>query len=307
MRQVDALKSPRFCGVATFARLPHTKELKDVDVAFVGIPFDDAVTFRPGARFAPRTIRENSCLLRPYNPVLDVKPFEILSVADWGDIDVVPGYIEDTYTKIEEGIRMISENAFPLICGGDHSITLPVLRALAKKHGKLSLLHIDAHADCWDDYFGRKYNHGTTFRRAQEECLLDVENSLHIGMRGSVYGREDYDDVRNLGFKLIPSEECFVKGMDWIISQIKEIRGKVFFSFDIDAADPAYAPGTGTPEVGGFTPRELFSIVRGSNLDFVGFDLVEVSPPYDMSGLTAMLASNIFYEFLSVLARKKGE
>jgi arginase family enzyme len=137
--------------------------------------------------------------------------------------------------------------------------------------------------------------------------LLDVENSLHIGMRGSVYGREDYDDVRNLGFKLIPSEECFVKGMDWIISQIKEIRGKVFFSFDIDAADPAYAPGTGTPEVGGFTPRELFSIVRGSNLDFVGFDLVEVSPPYDMSGLTAMLASNIFYEFLSVLARKKGE
>lgn len=305
MGQIDSLKSPRFSGIATFARLPHTRNLNGIDVAFLGIPFDDATTFRPGARFGPRAVRETSCLLHPYNPLLDIKPFDVLNVTDWGDVDVVPGYIEDTYKKIEEGIEEISQTSFPLICGGDHSITLPVLRVLYKKYGRLSLLHMDAHADCGDDYFGRKYNHGTPFRRAWEEGLLDLNNSLHVGMRNSVYGREDFEDVKKLGFGLITAEECFERGMEWIVSEIKKIKGKVYFSFDVDVADPVYAPGTGFPEVGGFTSRELLHLVRNCSLDFVGFDLVEVCPPYDVSSLTSLLASNILFEVLSILAKRR--
>lgn len=307
-QQIDSLISPRFSQITTFARLPNIQDLKGVRAVFLGVPFDDGTTFRTGARFGPRAVREASRLLRRYNPVLDVTPFETLGMIDYGDVNVVPGYIEDTFSKIESSITsLLSSKVFPVVCGGDHSITLPILRAAAKTYGKMGLVHYDAHSDFWDEYFGKKFTHGTTFKRALEEKLIDPSRSIHIGLRGSVYGSTDLSVLDDVGFSVIAMKEFGGIGIDEVSKRTQKVAtGPVYVSLDIDGVDPAYAPGTGTPEVGGFTSREIMELVRGLHgLDLVGFDLVEVSPPYDVSEVTALLASNLIYEFCSVLAKKR--
>ncbi len=307
--QVDSLKSPRFSQVTTFARLPNMQALDGVKAAFLGVPFDDGTTFRPGPRFGPRAVREASRLLRPYNPVLDVKPFQVLGMIDFGDVDVVPGYIEDTFEKIERSTgNIFAAGVIPAVCGGDHSITLPILRAAAKVHGGgLSLIHFDAHSDCWDSYFGRKYNHGTTFKRALEEKLIDPARSMHLGLRGSVYESSDLADLSKMGFSVITMKEFARLGVEEAIKRtIALSRGNVYVSLDIDGVDPAFAPGTGTPEVGGFTSREILDLVRGLvGVNVIGFDVVEISPPYDSAEVTALLGSNLLYELSSVVAKNK--
>lgn len=307
---VDSTKSPRFAGVSTFARLPYSRDLTGVDAVFVGIPFDDATTFRPGARFGPKGVRENSLLLRPYNPALNVKPFDVLNVVDYGDVDVVPGYIEDTYTRVErEFSKLAEENITPLTCGGDHSITLPILRMLSRRYGKLSLVHVDAHHDCWDEYFGKKYNHGTVFRRALEEGLIEPRRSIHIALRGPLFSEHDYGEVRRMGYSIVTMQDIRENGLDAVIRRVKTlVRPPAYLSFDIDACDPSVAPGTGTPEVGGLLAHEALELIRGfAGIEFIGFDLVEVSPPYDHAGITAMLAANLLYEFLSLTALRKRQ
>jgi agmatinase len=247
-------------------------------------------------------------MLRPYNPVIDVKPFEKLGMIDYGDVDVVPGYIEDTYRKIQDALTQIfSAGIIPAVCGGDHSITLPILRAAAKKYGPLSLIHFDAHSDCWDDYFGKKYNHGTTFKRALEEQLIDSKRSIHVGLRGPVYESTDLSGLSRMGFTVITMKEFAELGMTETLRQILDVaKGASYVSLDIDGVDPAFAPATGTPEVGGFTSREIQDLVRGlRGEDLIGFDVVEVSPPYDVAEVTALLASNLTYELCSVIAKHK--
>ncbi|BDG60143.1 agmatinase [Caldinitratiruptor microaerophilus] len=305
----NSLESPRFSGVRTFMRLPHVRTTEDVDFALVGIPFDDATTHRSGARFGPEAIRRSSIMLRPWNPALDIEIFRYLSGVDYGDVPVVPGYIEDTYERIVQTFTpLFAAGVIPLGMGGDHSVTLGELRACAKVHGPVALVHVDAHLDTLDEYFGRKYNHGTPFRRAVEEGLLDVAHSIQVGIRGSNYGPEDYVGTRELGFELITMYEVQDIGVPAVIERIRRRVGdrKAFFTFDIDAVDPAYAPGTGTTEVGGFTSREALQLVRGlQGLNFVGFDVVEVLPAYDPGEITAYLAANILYEMISLVALQR--
>jgi len=306
-QQIDSLSSPRFSQVTTFARLPNTRDLNRVKSIFIGIPFDDGTTFRTGTRFGPRAVREASRMLRPYNPVVDVKPFQNLGMVDYGDVDVVPGYIEDTNRKIEDTLNPIfSSSIIPAICGGDHSVTLPVLRAAEKKHGALSLIHFDAHSDCWDDYFGKKYNHGTTFKRALEEKLIDPARSIHVGLRGPLYESADLTDLTKMGYAVITMKTFIEIGIPETLRQIWNVsKGKAYVSLDIDGVDPAFAPGTGTPEVGGFTSREIQELVRGLPGDrLVGFDVVEVSPPYDVAEITSLVASNLIYELCSIIAKQ---
>ena len=305
--QIDSLKSPRFSQVTTFARLPNIKTLEGVKAAFVGIPFDDGTTFRTGPRFGPRAVREASRLLRPYNPVLDVKPFQALGMIDYGDVDIVPGYIEDTYERIESALSpLFSAHVVPAVCGGDHSITLPILRAAKRVRGEaLSLIHFDAHSDCWDSYFGRKYNHGTTFKRALDENLIDPGRSIHVGLRGSLYESNDLTDLSEMGFSVITMPDFAQIGSEETLRRIRQTStGAAYLSLDIDGVDPAFAPGTGTPEVGGFTSREVLALIRGLvGANLIGFDVVEVSPPYDNAELTALLAANLLYELASVVAK----
>lgn len=308
---VDALESPRFCGIATFMRLAHLRTTEHVDVAIIGIPFDTATTHRVGSRFAPAEIRNCSRLLRPFNPAQEVDIFEHCSVVDYGDVDVVPGFVEKTYDKIVEQMQPVFDaRIIPIAMGGDHSVTLAELRAASKKYGKLALVQFDSHCDVWDEYFGEKYNHGTPFRRAVEEDLLSPEHSIQLGIRGSVYSPSDLDAARGLGFELATTREIASMGIDKTIERIRQRVEEypVFLSFDIDFVDPAYAPGTGTPEVGGPTSREALDIVRGlAGLDFVGFDVVEVIPQYDGGEITSLLAANIMYEYLSLVARNKSK
>jgi agmatinase len=305
-KPVDPRESPRFAGIKTFMRLPHVETTKGVDVAVVGVPFDTGASYRVGARFGPEAIRNVSALLRHHNEVLDVSIFDHCSVVDYGDLPVNPGYIEDSYKMIEEGLLPILEGGVtPIMLGGDHSVTLPELRALAKRHGPVALIHFDSHSDTGDKRFGRMYTHGTPFRRAIEEELILVDHSIQAGMRGSIYSRDSLDDARKLGFDLVTSVEAQEQGIDELIRRIRERAGdaKAFVSFDIDFVDPAYAPGTGTPEVGGFTSSEALRVVRGlRGLDLIGFDLVEVLPQHDPSQITALLAANIVYEFISLIA-----
>jgi len=305
-RPVDPRESPRFAGIKTFMRLPHVTATEGVDVAVVGVPFDTGASYRVGARFGPEAIRSVSALLRHHNEVLDVSIFDHCSVVDYGDLPVNPGYIEDSYKMIEEGLLPILEGGVtPIMLGGDHSVTLPELRAVAKRHGPVALIHLDSHSDTGDKRFGRRYTHGTPFRRAIEEELILVDHSIQVGMRGSIYSRDSLDDARKLGFDLVTSVEAQEQGIDELIRRIRERAGdaKAFVSFDIDFVDPAYAPGTGTPEVGGFTSSEALRVVRGlKGLDLVGFDLVEVLPQHDPSQITALLAANIVYEFISLIA-----
>ncbi|WHX62846.1 agmatinase [Peribacillus frigoritolerans] len=309
----DSFKSPRFCGVRTFMRLPFVEQIdEDMDFVITGIPFDSGQSFRTGARFGPEAIRDFSILLRPYNPEKDINIFDYISGIDYGDVPIIPGYISETYKKIEEELTpVIEKGIIPISLGGDHSITLGELRAIAKKHGPVALLQFDAHSDTWDSYFDQKYNHGTVFRRAIEEGLIDVSRSLQIGMRGGLYGPEDLQDARDLGLEVYTTNDYKRIGVEKMLRVIHErvANGPVFLSFDIDFLDPVYAPGTGTPEVSGASIDDALALVRGlTNIDFVGFDLVEVLPSYDHGQITAAAAANIVYEFITLIAlAKKGK
>lgn len=302
----SGLVSPRFSGIRTFARLPHVRDLDGVDVAVIGVPFDTGVTYRIGARFGPAAVREMSAMLRAYNPALGVNVYDVLSVVDYGDLPVVPGYIEDSYARIEEGLSPVLEaGVIPICIGGDHSISLAELRAVAKKYGPVGFVQFDSHTDTWDEYFGRRYTHGTPFRRAVEEGLIDTARAIQVGMRGSLYGPEDYDQARALGFEVWPTDDVRRAGIPAVIEAIRRRLGDgpVFLSFDIDFVDPSFAPGTGTPEIGGFTSREAQEFVRGlAGVDLVAMDLVEVLPAHDSAGITALIAANVIFEALSVIA-----
>jgi len=305
----DSLKSPRFTGPSTFARLPYLRTLTDVDLVVLGVPFDTGVTYRVGGRFGPNAVRAASVMLRPYNSNLDVMPFEVLSCIDYGDVAIVPGYIERSYDAIEAAVAPIVEaGVVPLLIGGDHACTLPHLRAM-RSRGPVAVVDFDSHTDAWDSYFGERYNHGTWMRRAIEEGLVDVGRSIEVGLRGSLYGPADWTGLRDeLGLAYLTTEELFALGVGEVAARIRERvgTGPAFISFDIDVVDPAFAPGTGTPEAGGPSAHDLLSIVRGlTGIDFVGFDVVEVIPAYDPAGQTATLAANLAYEMLSLVALRR--
>ena len=304
---VDAMELPRFSGIRTFMRLPHVRDLAGVDFAIIGIPFDTGATYRVGARFGPEGIRSASVLLRPFNPELSVPIFEILSGVDYGDLSVVPGYLPETHAKIvEQLMTVLDAGVLPIALGGDHSITLPELRAVARKFGPVALVQFDSHGDVWHGYFGGKDTHGTPFRRAAEEGLLDLGRSSQIGLRGSVYDASDIQMSRDLGFQVFTASEVRRAGLDAVMAAVKERAGSgpCFLTFDIDFVDPTYAPATGTPEIGGFTGWECQYLLLGlQGLNFVAYDVVEVSPPYDNPGATtSLLAANLVYEFISLVA-----
>jgi len=305
----DALQSPRFCGIRTFARLPYVTTTEEVDATILGLPFDTGVSFRAGARFGPAAIRDASILLRPYNPAVNVDVFGTLSVTDGGDVSVVPGYIEDSFARIEAGLQpVVDAGIIPICLGGDHSITLAELRVVARKYGPLGLAHFDAHSDTWDEYFGRKYNHGTTFRRAIEEGLLDPARCIQVGMRGPLYDAGDYDVARNLGLALLPNTEMRQHSMSEVAQIVRRRlgNGPAFLTFDVDFVDPAYTPGTGTPEVGGVTSWEALQLIRGlRGANFVAFDVVEVLPSFDHGQITALLAATVAYEMLTLVAARR--
>lgn len=304
--QVDATQTPRYGGITTFALLPQIDEVTSVDVAIVGVPFDSGVSFRPGARFGPGHVREASRLLRPYNPEADVSPFAAQQVVDAGDFAVNPFDIEEAISSIQKSYDQLAERAKKIVTiGGDHTITLPILRSLKAKHGLISVVHFDAHLDTWDSYFGADYTHGTTFRRASEEGLLDPEGCLHIGIRGPLYGAKDLVDDKTLGFQIFSSVEFQDLGVSAAIAKMKARVGQrpVYISIDIDVLDPAHAPGTGTPEAGGITSRELLSVLRATaDMNVIGADIVEVAPAYDHAQITGIAASHALYELISAFS-----
>ena len=296
---------PRFGGIATMMRLPHITDLNGLDVGFIGIPLDIGTSLRSGTRFGPREIRCQSVMIRPYNMATGAAPFDSLSIADIGDVAINTFNLLDAVKIIEEHYdNVLKHNIIPLTLGGDHTLTLPILRAMHKKHGKVGLIHVDAHADVNDNMFGEKIAHGTTFRRAQEEGLLDSKRVVQIGLRAQGYEADDFDWSRRQGFRVVQAEECWHKSLAPLMAEVREQvqGGPVYLSFDIDGIDPAWAPGTGTPEVGGLTTIQALEIIRGcKGLDLSGGDLVEVSPPYDTTGNTALLGANLLYEMLCVL------
>jgi agmatinase len=304
----DASQAPRYTGIRTFARCPYVEDPAGVDVGFIGVPFDTATSYRAGARFGPEAIRSGSALLRPWHTALGVDVFAGHSVADLGDLPITPGNAEKTAGQIAAGIgAILKAGVTPIVLGGDHSIVLGELRAHAEAAGgPLALVLLDAHADTWDHYYGERYFHGTPFRRALEEGLLAPERSFLAGMRGSLYAASDLGDAREMGFEIVQGNELRALSPAEYGWRVRERvgDGPVFFSFDIDVLDPAFAPGTGTPEVAGLLPHEALAFIRSlAGMRFTGFDVVEVSPPYDNAGqVTAMLAANIAYEFLALTA-----
>lgn len=308
-KPADSLVTPRFSGITTFFRLPHVVDLDDVDAAIVGLPFDTGATFRVGARFGPAAIRAMSISLRPHNPHFRINLFDHVSAIDYGDVPTVPGAIEESNRRAAAALLPLGEaGVVPITLGGDHSISLPELRAIARVHGPVALVHYDAHTDTYDEYFGQRYTHGTPFRRAIEEGLIDTAHSIQLGQRGSVYGARDWQDSRDLGLELIPWEEVRAAGLAAIAERVKARVGpaKAFFSFDVDFVDPAFAPGTGTAEVGGPSSAEALELVRRvEGLNFVGFDVVEVLPALDPTQITAALAANVAFEFLTFVALAK--
>jgi len=297
---------PRFAGPDTFARLPRLDEVAHAAVAVVGVPFDAGVSYRPGARFGPAGIRAGSKLLRPYHPFLGVEPWASQQVADAGDIAANPFHIGDAVAQVQQAAADLLERADRLVVlGGDHSLSLPLLRATAARHGPVSLLHFDAHLDTWDTYFGEPYTHGTPFRRAVEEGLLELGTSAHIGTRGPLYSTGDLDADRDLGFATVTTMDIARHGVDAALDRVLDRVGSrpVYLSVDIDVLDPAHAPGTGTPEPGGLTTRELQLLLRGlAGVDLVGCDVMEVAPAYDHAELTTIAAANLAYEMLALLA-----
>ncbi len=306
------MQYPRFTGIGSFMRLPQVKDMEGVDAAIVGIPFDTGVSYRVGGRFGPAAIREASRLLRPFHAEHEIEIFDHLSVVDAGDLPVIPGNIEATYKVIVDGLNPILEaGVVPLSIGGDHGITLGELRAVAKHHGPLGLIDFDSHTDTWDSYWGgERYTHGTWCKRAIEEGLIDTRRAVQIGIRGGLYGSEDRGGARALGLHLIPTEELLRRGVDEVLPEVRQRigSGPVFLSFDIDSIDPGFAPGTGTPEVGGPSSRDALRLVRGlRGIQFVGFDLVEVIPQYDSGEVTSLLAGTLVHEFLALLALRRRD
>ena len=299
-----------YWGITTFGRAPHTRVVSGAEVAIVGVPYDGATSYRSGTRFGPRAIREQSLLLWGYNNALSVAPFKQLKVVDYGDVEVVPVDVLATQTAIDSEVRQIIHEGVKVITlGGDHSIALPLLRAHASQYGRLAVVHFDAHPDTWDTEFGEhKYSHGTSFRRAIEEKLIDTSAYVQIGIRGPTSGKKDYEEAWALGARMITIDDAMGMGLARILKEIKDrVQGKsVYVTLDIDSIDPAFAPGTGTPEVGGFSSYQMLHLLRGlKGLNLVGADLVEVSPPFDHSNITSILAANLVFEFLSLLAVNK--
>jgi agmatinase len=307
--QRDSGKSPRFAQPATFMRLPHQTDLATVDVAILGVPFDSGTSYRSGARLGPREIRAQSSLIRPYSYFQKVSPFQALTIVDAGDVDAPPVGIEQAYAAIEAGVdRILAAGAVPMVVGGDHSISLPVLRAVSRARGPLALVQFDAHIDTWGDYFGGKYFHGSPFRRAIEESLVAPAHYVQVGIRGPMYGEEeDFAYQRGHGVTTIDIGEVKRTGADATMARVRDLVGErpLYVTFDIDSVDPAFAPGTGTPEVGGLSSYEAQEMVRGlTGLNLVGCDVVEVAPPFDGPGqITALLAANLMFELLCVIAR----
>lgn len=309
--QVDGLQVPRFAGLATFARLPLAEDVADFDVSVVGVPFDSGVTYRPGARFGPAHIRQSSRLLRPYNPALDSEPFRRAQVVDAGDVPCNPFHMNEALTQIESGISgLIGEGRKVVVMGGDHTVALPVLRALHREHGPMALVHFDSHLDTWNTYFGEPYTHGTPFRRASEEGLIVKGGSAHVGIRGSLYDRADLSDDEELGFTIVNCRDIDTTGIAGVIERVLARVGSrpVYLSIDIDVLDPAFAPGTGTPEAGGMSSRELLAIVRGlRDARLVGADVVEVAPAYDHAEITGIAAANLIYEIVTIMTLQGRE
>jgi agmatinase len=306
-RPLDAQVIPRFAGIRTYMRAPHVTDVAGVDAAVYGIPFDTATSYRTGPRFGPEAIRSASALIRPYNPGLGVNVVESLSLIDYGDVPVSPGDTERTYAQVEEALSpLVDAGIFPAALGGDHSITLAELRVLARRFGPLALVQLDSHGDTWEQYFGQKFFHGTTFKRAVEEGVVDPAASVQAGMRGSLYGAADIDDAKDMGFTVLTTDELRDLGAAAYGKLVLETVGDrpVFMSFDIDFLDPAFAPGTGTPEVGGFSTAEALAFLRAlRGVKLAGCDVVEVSPPYDGPGMqTALAAANVVYDLLSLRA-----
>lgn len=302
----DARIRPRFVGPDTFARLPRLEDVERAHVAVLGVPFDSGVTYRPGARFGPQAIRAGSKLLRAYHQGLDVEPWFVHQVADAGDLAPNPFNLTEAIALIESGAREALGNADRLLTiGGDHTIALPLLRATRERHGPLALVHFDAHLDTWDTYFGAAYTHGTPFRRAFEEGLLASDRSVHVGIRGPIFGKQDLADDAGMGFEIVSTVDVATAGVDRAVERIRARVGDspVYVSIDIDVLDPAHAPGTGTPEPGGLSTREMMLILRGmAGLPLAGADVVEVAPPYDHAELTSMAAANLAYELLGLFA-----
>ena len=302
--QTNGLEVPRYAGLSTFARLPRREDVADYDVAIVGVPFDAGVTYRPGARFGPAHIRQSSRLLRPYNPSLDVEPFRFQQVVDAGDIACNPFDIAEAIGQIEAGSReLIGDGKRLVTLGGDHTISLPLLRAMNAVHGPVALVHFDAHLDTWPTYFGVPYTHGTPFRRAGEEGLFQPGTSAHVGIRGSLYGTNDLIDDAALGFQMFNCLDVDRLGVPALVERLREQVGDrpTYLSIDIDVLDPAFAPGTGTPETAGLNSRELVALVRGfAGANVVGGDVVEVSPSYDHAEITGIAAANLVYEYVSL-------
>ncbi|MFN0053437.1 MAG: agmatinase [Planctomycetales bacterium] len=305
MSQSSFVRQP-FQGITTFGGQPHRRDPADADVAIVGIPYDGATSNRSGARFGPRAIREQSSLLWGYNNVLQVAPFERLRVFDYGDTEVIPVDVLATQAVIEREVHALLDQGVQVVAlGGDHSISLPLLRAHARRHGPLAVVHLDAHPDTWDVEFGtHRYSHGTSFRRALEEGLIDPAAYFQIGIRGPTTGPNDYADALRLGARMYTLDETLHRGIAAVLEEVTARTGErqVYVSLDIDAVDPAFAPGTGTPEVGGFTSHQILQLVRGlAGLKVIGGDVVEVAPPYDPAQITALLAANLVFEMLSIL------
>lgn len=307
---IDASVIPRYAGIATFARLPRIDEVPRADIAVVGIPFDTGVSYRPGTRFGPSHVRESSRLLRPYNPAQDVSPFDAAQVVDAGDFPVNPFDIAEAVADVERSALALGEQVEQIVSiGGDHTVALPLLRAIAAKHGPVAVLHFDAHLDTWDTYFGAPITHGTPFRRASEEGLIDLTASCHVGTRGPLYSKKDLVDDERLGFSIVSSGYIEEHGVEAAIDRIHQRIGDrpLYVSIDIDVLDPAHAPGTGTPEAGGLTSRELLRILRSlTERNIIGADVVEVSPAYDHAQMTGIAASHVVYELITLLAGRIG-
>lgn len=306
----NAAVAPRYSGPATFALLPSITEVPHADIAVVGVPWDAGVSYRSGARFGPQHIRNSSRLLRPYNPAQDYSPFANCQVVDGGDLAINPFNIGEAMEALTEAATQLANNGTSLVTiGGDHTIALPMLRAAAAKHGPVALVHFDAHLDTWDTYYGAEYTHGTPFRRAVEEGIVDTEAICHVGTRGPLYGVRDLEDDRRMGFGIHTTGDVHRMGIDETVARIVERVGNrpVYVSLDIDVLDPAHAPGTGTPEAGGLSSLVLLEVLRGlAPLNIVGTDVVEVLPAHDHAEITGVAAAHVAYEFTTLLARRIG-
>ena len=307
---VDGRQVPRFAGASTFARLPQIDRVPDYDVALLGVPFDAGTSYRPGARFGPMAVRQASRTIRPGHHVeLDSTPLARIQVVDAGDVAVTPFSIDEAMDQIAVHSReLISGDRVVIAIGGDHTIALPMLRSVVREHGQVALVHFDAHLDTWDTYFNAPTTHGTIFRRAFEENLLVEDHSIHVGIRGPIYEQRDLDDDERFGFRTVRASDVDELGLAGVIDAITERTGDlpVYLSIDIDVLDPAFAPGTGTPEAGGLNSRELLTILRGlTRLNLVGGDVVEVAPAYDHAEITAIAAATVIFDMITLLSLRR--